>query len=59
MSKELEESWVHFGIHNADEVIKEYGVKFFVDNLDRENIIALCAYFRKIQHENNLRTRDS
>jgi hypothetical protein len=56
---EQDEKWVYFAIQAADEVIKKYGVKFFVDSLDRENIIAFCVYFRKIQDENKIRARDN
>jgi len=56
---EDDEMWGYFAIKNANELIKKYGVKFFVDSLDRENIIAFCVYFRKIQDENKIRARDN
>ena len=56
---EKDEQWVYFAIQSAEEVIERYGVKFFVDSLDRECIIAFCDYFRKVQDENNKRIRDS
>lgn len=56
---EQDEKWVNFAIQDAQEVIEKFGVKFFVDSLDRESIIALCDYFRKVQDENNKRIRDS
>ena len=56
---EKDEQWVYFAIQSAEEVIEKYGVKFFVDSLDRECIIAFCDYFRKVQDENNKRIRDS
>ena len=56
---EKDEQWVYFAIQSAEEVIEKYGVKFFVDSLDRECIIAFCDYFRKVQNENNTRIRDS
>lgn len=52
--EENDEFWVHNGLTLAEEIIGKYGVKCFVDSLDREAIIALCAYFRQIQQENNL-----
>lgn len=52
---EDDETWGYFAIINANELIKKYGVQFFVDKLERENIIAFCDYFRKIQDENKLR----
>ena len=54
-----DEQFVVFAIMDAQQVIKKYGVQFFVDSLDRESIIAFCDYFRKIQDENNKRIRDS
>lgn len=56
---EDDETWGYFAIKNANELIKKYGVKFFVDSLERENIIAFCVYFRKIQDENKIRARDN
>ena len=56
---EQDEKWVHFAIQDAQEVIEKFGVKFFVDSLDRESIIAFCDYFRKVQDDNNKRIRDS
>lgn len=56
---EDDEMWGYFAIKNANELIKKYGVKFFVDSLERENIIAFCVYFRKIQDENKIRARDN
>ena len=50
---EQDEQWVHFALQSAEEVISKFGVKFFVDNLDRECIIAFCDYFRKVQNEND------
>lgn len=54
-----DEQYVVFAIMDAQNVIKKYGVQFFVDSLDRESIIAFCDYFRKIQDENNKRSRGS
>lgn len=54
-----DEQFVVFAIMDAQNVIKKYGVQFFVDSLDRESIIAFCDYFRKIQDENNKRIRDN
>ena len=56
---EDDEMWGYFAIKNANELVKRYGVQFFVDSLDRENIIAFCDYFRKVQDDNNKRVRDS
>lgn len=55
---EKDEQWVYFAIQSAEEVIEKHGVKFFVDSLDRECIIAFCDYFRKVQDENKARSRD-
>jgi hypothetical protein len=56
---EDDETWGYFALKNANELVKKYGVQFFVDNLDRENVIAFCEYFRRIQDENNKRNRDN
>lgn len=56
---EDDEIWAYFAIKNANELVKKYGVQFFVDSLDRESIIAFCDYFRKVQDENNKRIRDN
>ncbi len=56
---EDDEMWGYFAIKNANELVKKYGVQFFVDKLDRENIIAFCDYFRKIQDENKIRAGNS
>jgi hypothetical protein len=56
---EEDETWGYFALKNANELVKKYGVQFFVDNLDRENVIAFCEYFRRIQDENNKRNRDN
>ena len=52
---EDDEMWGYFAIKNANELVKRYGVKFFVDSLDRESIIAFCDYFRKVQDDNRIR----
>lgn len=56
---EQEEQFVIFTIMDVEKVIEKYGVKFFIDSLDRKYIIAFCDYFRKVQDENNQRSRDS
>lgn len=50
--KEQDERWLVFALQNADDIIKEQGVAYFVDNLNRYSIIALCDYFRKVQYDN-------
>lgn len=56
--KEEDERWVLFALQSNDDIIKNYGVQFLVDNLSRYSIIALCDYFRKVQHENETKIRN-
>jgi hypothetical protein len=50
---ELDERWVHFTLHSTDDIIKKYGIKYFVDNLSRYSKIALSDYYRKLQEKND------
>lgn len=54
---EEDERWVYSTLHSNDDIIKKYGVQFLVDNLSRYSIIALSDYFRKVQHDNETKTR--
>jgi len=57
--KDLEEMRVHFLLHDINNLIKENGVKFFVDNLDRYSKIALSDYYRKLIEVNNELNRET
>lgn len=53
MIKEEDERWVMFALHSTDDIIKKYGINYFVDNLSRYSKIALSDYYRKLQEKNN------
>lgn len=46
--QEANEAWVFTTIANANDVIKEYGVRFFVEHLNNMSKIALSDYYRKM-----------
>ncbi|MEN9917054.1 MAG: hypothetical protein RLY40_986 [Pseudomonadota bacterium] len=46
--QEASEAWVFTTIANANDVIKEYGVRFFVEHLNNMSKIALSDYYRKM-----------
>lgn len=46
--KDEDERWVYFTLHSADDVIEEYGIALFVENLSRYSKIALSDYYRKL-----------
>lgn len=42
-----EEAWVHGTTANVEEIIKKYGVDFFIDKLPRYSKIALTMWKKK------------
>jgi hypothetical protein len=49
--EEANEAWVFATIGNANDVIKEYGVGFFVEHLNNMSKIALSDYYRKMKEK--------
>jgi hypothetical protein len=45
---ELDERWVCFSLQSTDDIIKKYGINYFVENLSRYSKIALSDYYRKL-----------
>jgi hypothetical protein len=46
--KEEDERWVCFSLQSTDDIIKKYGINYFVDSLSRYSKIALSDYYRKM-----------
>jgi hypothetical protein len=53
---ELDERWVCFSLQSTDDIIKNYGINYFVENLNRYSKIALSDYYRKVIEKNDADT---
>jgi hypothetical protein len=54
--KEEEERWVCFSLQSTNDIIKNYGINYFVENLSRYSKIALSDYYRKLIEKNDADT---
>ena len=44
----MEEAWVSHILANCNDIVKKYGVKFFLDHLPNHTKIAVSAYYRNL-----------
>lgn len=45
------EAWVWATLSNVNDLIKEYGIRFFVEHLNNHSKIALSDYYRNMQKD--------
>jgi hypothetical protein len=50
--QEMEEAWVLGAISDNDLIIKEYGIKYFMENLNSYSKIAIISYLENIRRKN-------
>jgi hypothetical protein len=50
--QEMEEAWVLGAISDNDLIIKEYGIKYFMENLNSYSKIAIISYIENIRRKN-------